>query len=183
LFFHIAIGAGLIASTRPSHKVDMAYLFYLPFCQVFTSCDRLHRQCAPLFLREDQEFIWGSDLKADLKDLNSYYQTLPEEVKSQGIYKFAKGLPDESDGVIRKLLKRHTPNVLSPKSNVDTTKLSQVAGKKIVEEIKKWESAPNAATEKEMSGEWESLVIKRSVQRQRGSWLQIGPEVPDQKEG
>lgn len=180
LFFHIAIGAGLIASTRPSHKVDMAYLFYLPFCHVFTSADRLHRQCAPLFLREDQEFIWGPDLKAELKDLNGHFQTLPEEVKSQGIYKFAKVLPDESNGVIRKLLQRHTPNVLNTKSNVDTSDLSDGVGKKIIDEIKKWESAPDAATAEEMSGEWESLVIKRSVQRQRGSWCQIGPEVPDQ---
>lgn len=28
LFFRVALGANLIASTRPSHQVDMAYLFY-----------------------------------------------------------------------------------------------------------------------------------------------------------
>jgi hypothetical protein len=65
IFFWVAMGANLIASSRASHQVDMAYLFYLPFCSVFVSNDKLHRLCAPLFLRPDQTFVWGEDLKAD----------------------------------------------------------------------------------------------------------------------
>jgi hypothetical protein len=179
LFFHIAIGANLIASTRPSHRVDVAYLFYLPFCQVFTSADKLHRQCAPLFMRPNQEFVWGLDLKADLQKLNEHYQSLPHEVRSQGLYKFANTIPDQSQGVIRELIRRHTPNMLTRSTALDGEKLNQPTGKKLFEEMKKWESAPEAMGTPPDANEWESLIIKRSVRRQRGSWQQIGPEVGD----
>ena len=64
LFFQMALAGDLISTERPSNRMDIAYLFYLPFCQVFISGDRLHRRCAPLFVRDDQEFVWGPDLKS-----------------------------------------------------------------------------------------------------------------------
>ena len=64
--FHIAIAAHLISPERPSNRTDIAYLFYLPFCMMFVSSDKLHRETANLFLRADQEFVWGLDLKDDL---------------------------------------------------------------------------------------------------------------------
>jgi hypothetical protein len=53
IFFQVAIAANLIASKRPSNRVDIAYLFYLPFCMMFVSSDRLHRDvplclCVPI---------------------------------------------------------------------------------------------------------------------------------------
>ena len=39
LYFQIALAAGLISSERPSNRVDIAYLFYLPFFN-----DNLFRQ-------------------------------------------------------------------------------------------------------------------------------------------
>lgn len=181
LFFRIALGANKIASTRPSHKVDMAYLFYLPFCSIFISSDKLHRQCSPFFMRPDQEFVWGHDLKADLAALNDHFSGLPDEIKQQGLYKFASRLPDESKGLIRQIFERHTPNLLKPAAMVDTDKLNQTsAGKKIMEDIKKWESSPSDGAP--AGGELETMIIKRSVRRQRGSWVQIGPEITDTEE-
>jgi hypothetical protein len=46
LFFSIGLGADLISRERPSNKVDMAYLYYLPFCMGFTSSDNLHARTA-----------------------------------------------------------------------------------------------------------------------------------------
>lgn len=178
IFFRAAIGANLIASTRASHHVDMAYLFYLPFCSVFISTDRLHRECAPLFLRKNQEFIWGQEMKADLAALNDHFTALPAEVKAQGIYKFANRLPDESKGVIRGLYQRHTPNLLNPTAALDVGKLSTASHAKIIKEAKDWESSTGTFDGPwEDTGQLESLIIKRSVSRQRGSWMQIGPEV------
>ena len=48
IFFQIALAASLISADRPSNRVDIGYLFYLPFCMVFISGDKLHRNCAPL---------------------------------------------------------------------------------------------------------------------------------------
>ena len=177
LFFRVALGANLIASTRPSHKIDMAYLFYLPFCMIFVSSDRLHKQCASLFLRRDQHFVWGAELKEDLAALNMHFSALPVETRQQGIYKFASRLPDESQGLIRKLFENHTPHLLKQAVSLDPGKINPAAHKKIVEDIKKWDSAPSGGFSQ--GGELETLIVKRSVSRTRGSWVQVGPEVPD----
>lgn len=175
IFFRIAIGANLIASTRASHRVDMAYLFYLPFCSVFVSTDRLHRTCAPLFLRQDQAFVWGSDLKTDLTALNAHYLALPDEVKAQGLYKFARTLPSESQGVMRQLFERFTPNLLKPPIEPEDTGADD--HKRIFSEASEWIKAPEQIGAFHGSEEIETMVLTRSVSRQRGSWLQIGPEV------
>jgi hypothetical protein len=57
-FFYLALDAGLLSSERVSSRVDMAYLYYLPFCQIFTSGDKLHRPVAPRFIGDDQMFLW-----------------------------------------------------------------------------------------------------------------------------
>jgi hypothetical protein len=184
LFFRAALGANLVASTRPSHKVDMAYLFYLPFCTLFTSSDRLHRQCAPLFMRPNQEFVWGLDLKAELGALNAHFSAMPAEVKKQGIFKFANRLPAESQGLIRKLFERHTPNLLKPAAVVDPAEINKDAHKKLLEDMKRWESAPTSTAPGRSTGSaLETMIIKRSISRTRGSWVQIGPEVADENEG
>jgi hypothetical protein len=75
----------------------------LPFCQIFTSGDRLHQRITPLFLREDQEFVWAPGLKADLGRLDAHYDGLPESVKAQGIMRFALQPPTEGDFLTAKL--------------------------------------------------------------------------------
>ena len=75
LFFYIALAASLISSERASNRVDIAYLFYLPFCMMFVSNDRLHQSCAPLFLRDDQELVWGQIWKILVVRLISKYNS------------------------------------------------------------------------------------------------------------
>lgn len=93
VFFQIALGSNLISAQRISNRTDIAYLFYLPFCMIFVSSDKLHRRCAPLFLRADQGFVWGEDLKADLRRLNEHYLSLPDAEKEKGITRFASTPP------------------------------------------------------------------------------------------
>jgi hypothetical protein len=42
-FFYAAAASNLISRKKASSKVDLAYLFYLPFCMVFVSSDHIHR--------------------------------------------------------------------------------------------------------------------------------------------
>ncbi len=86
VFFQIALAAKLISSERNSNRTDIAYLFYLPFCQVFVSSDRLHRNVASVFLRPDQEFVWGQELKADLGKINTHFLKLPEADREGGLF-------------------------------------------------------------------------------------------------
>ena len=45
---------------------DLIYLYYLPFCNVFASKDRFHKAVVPEFLTDQQDFIWGNDLKNNI---------------------------------------------------------------------------------------------------------------------
>lgn len=63
--FLIGLANGLLP-TKPSTVFDIEYFFYLPFCRIFVSGDNIHRKLAPLFLREDQKFVWAEDLKKTL---------------------------------------------------------------------------------------------------------------------
>ena len=45
---------------------DLIYLYYLPFCNVFASSDKFHRAVVPQFLTDQQDFIWGVDLKNNI---------------------------------------------------------------------------------------------------------------------
>jgi hypothetical protein len=56
LFFCLVMPAQLLRNVKPSHKVDLAYLYYLPFCSVFTSKDNFHAEVVPLFLTPEPNF-------------------------------------------------------------------------------------------------------------------------------
>jgi hypothetical protein len=115
LFFYLAIAAGQIGSERQSNRADIAYLYYLPFCMVFTSKDKLHARCVPHFLRADQSFVNGEELKIDLRRLNDHFAALPDDIKDQGLYAFAKHPPLDSAGVVLTLWNKH----LKPPSKDD----------------------------------------------------------------
>src|SRR5712664_1058410 len=80
LYFHSldTLPTQLLRNVKERHTVDLAYLYYLPFCSVFTSKDNFHMQIGPLFLDPEQSFVNGIDLKEDLKRLNALYSALPE---------------------------------------------------------------------------------------------------------
>src|SRR6266852_3862190 len=107
LFFSLAIASDLISRVRPigkaDNKVDIAYLYYLPFCHVFVSNDNLHKRVVPLFMRGDQTFVDGTDFKADLRKLDAYYSAMPDEVKNSGFYKFAKYPPADTSFLVTRL--------------------------------------------------------------------------------
>ena len=85
---------------RPTNIVDLQYLYYLPFCQVFTSGDKLHRDLAPLFMRPKQQFLWAQDLKKALAEFVAYYAQHKEELRRRGSMNFARYPPLELQTVI-----------------------------------------------------------------------------------
>ena len=97
IFFSLVLPAQLLRKVKPSHQIDLAYLYYLPFCAVFSSRDNFHVEVAPLFLRPVQRFIHGDALKADLKKLNEKFLALSEEERDRGLLGFATGPPDDPE--------------------------------------------------------------------------------------
>jgi hypothetical protein len=109
LFAHLAISADLISRERASHRVDLAYLHYLPFCMLFVSSDRLHHATAPLFLTEGQAYMRGDDLKRELRRLDEHYSALPDETRATGIWRFAPHPPLEGEFLTSAMWDRFIP--------------------------------------------------------------------------
>ena len=93
LFSYEGIGTNLIGQ-RPKNITDIFYLHYLPFCAIFSSNDKFHKKLyealQPLFLSKDTIFISGSNLKEDIKSINTYYENHPKKMENIDISPFSK---------------------------------------------------------------------------------------------
>jgi hypothetical protein len=181
LFFYLAVAADQISRVRPAgkvdNKVDIAYLYYLPFCMVFTSKDKLHRRVVPLFLRDDQTFVEGDDLKADLRKLDEHYSVLPDELKSSGFHKFAAYPPEDDSFLVTRLWDKHLPDWRRLKAQ--TMPPDQSEHKALISELsriaKTAESSDPAAS---LSIEQTEFVqFRRTPLRAKGKWDRYGPNV------
>jgi len=173
VFFYIAAAAKLISTERVTNKVDLAYLFYLPFCMLFISSDKLHKQCAPLFLRDNQHFVWGFDLKEDLKKLDEFYDALPQAEKEKGLSAFASQPPNDTSYLVTRLwdaclLKRQSNSTLSEPRD-------KAADSKIIDRFQKMAKAETLdATDVDFDmRNPDALMIKRSYRKRKGKWWQL----------
>ena len=172
IFFQVALAANLISTDRPSNRTDIAYLFYLPFCMLFVSSDNLHKRCAPLFLRENQDFVWGPDLKEGLRQANVYYSCLPDTTKERGVMSFADDPPPDNS-ILTRVWDRHFPNWRqSPERKGPETPYKNEA---LAKELNKYTDAPKLAPDQIDfdTKNTDSLSIERSVRKRKGSWWQV----------
>ena len=179
VFFHICVSRGFISADRPSNKVDIAYLHYLPFCNVFISGDKLHRSTAELFINKNQRFVWGPDLKTDLGRLNSHFLRLPQEIRDKGVLSFASKPPVEGDYLTADLWDLLGTNWRN--SGNDTIPITQENNDKILEHVKQFTDAPPLPPEAmfDPMDELDSVSLQRSVRRKRGSWYQVPKDLKD----
>lgn len=177
LFSQITLAARLISSQRPSSRVDIAYLFYLPFCMVFVSSDRLHRRCAPLFLRDDQQFVWGQDLKEALRELNDHYSGLPASTKATGVMSFARYPPDQAASLVRQLWDRHLPGWRDAQER--SRSATPLTDSELVEKAKRMADAPALAPDQVDFDVPDAFTVQRRVRRRKGSWYQVPKDLLD----
>jgi hypothetical protein len=170
VFFYIAAASGLISTERVSNKIDLAYLFYLPFCMLFISTDKLHRRCAPLFLRKDQQFVWGDDLKSDLRNLDDLYEKLPQIEKEKGLYSFAGEPPMDDSFLVTRLWDSCIPKWRDIKSSVPprdkgvNTKLAE----KIIQMAEAKTLEPEEVDFDMMNPD--SITLQRKISKRKGKW-------------
>lgn len=187
LFFYLAIAADLVGRGRASHKVDIAYLYYLPFCMVFSSNDNLHKELTPFFLRKNQTFVDGVDLKTDLQSLNEHYDVLPAEVKDTGMMRFAFYPPDEDKFLITRLWDKHmNPEWRQHKrehENAPTPKPNAEATKPLFDAIRVAEKGgqPMKPYVPTSTDDAHHVVIKRNVRARKGKWERFPPEVRNRR--
>jgi hypothetical protein len=175
LFFRIALGAALIGTADTNNRTDVAYLFYTPFCHLFVSSDSLHRRCAPHFLRADQSFVWGLDLKMDLNRLINLYAARPEEEKEHGLMRLAPTPPVDDEGLIVQLWDRY----LLPSWRDQATAAPQPRDPEhdagLVAHSNRLADAPGIPRD-EMDfdpADAEFVQIQRLVTKRRGGWWQL----------
>ena len=185
LFFFLAIAADLISRVRPANKadnkVDLAYLYYLPFCMVFTSSDNLHERMVPLFLREDQTFVSGSELKADFGKLDQHYSSLPNEVKSCGLFSFASYPPSDTSFLVTRLWDKHLPiwreHAAKPRVPEDKDKQRAIVDQ--MNRLKK-EAQPIDPATRLAPEDTQFIQLERNVLMRKGKWTRFSPEVEAQ---
>ena len=181
-FFQLAIAADLISRVRPAgkadNKVDIAYLYYLPFCMVFVSSDKLHERVVPLFLRDNQSFVRGQELKADLKRIDEHYAQLPPELTSQGVYKFATSPPDGVAPLVTQLWDEHLLPIWREKKDQGKEKAPEddAAAIEMIDRAQK-ESTPvdvNLDHPPDIN-DFEFAHVSRLVFPKKGKWIRINP--------
>lgn len=177
LFFHLAVNKSRMAAVQ---RMDLCYLFYLPFCQFFVSNDWVHKQSAPLFLRADQDFVAADDLKAALRALNAHYLTLPESEREKSNHQMAPSPPKDGDNLVTQLWDRYLPNWREPRT-VRATAEDWEAWKERINELELIAKA-RAGNENRIPTERLDAVVKRRLARKRkGSWWLVPEELRKSK--
>jgi hypothetical protein len=180
IFFCIVLPTQLLRDVKPSHQIDLAYLYYLPFCTVFTSKDRFHAQIVPLFLEPFQTFVNGEDLKAELKKLDEHYSRLPESELRQGLINFAPYPPDETDFLTTRLWDKYLPRWRQKISYMDND--DPEYQKKTLEMVNSCdEGAPGVHPHDEHDvDKLDHVTVKRMVHPKKGKWLRFSEDVIEQ---
>jgi hypothetical protein len=172
LFFALGLAADLISRERPSNKADMAYLYYLPFCMVFTSSDNLHARIVPYFLGRNQVFVPGADLKADLRRLDDYYSAFPDDVKATGLMTFARHPPLESDFMTSKLWDRFLPRWRENAGK--RVEMSKEVETELLQKLKEMNEGATAETEVSLD-EAAFVSMQQKVPTQMGKYRIVPP--------
>ena len=181
VFYQIALASNHISSDRASNRLDIAYLYYLPFCQVFVSGDKLHRKCAPLFMRDNQRFVWAQDLKCALSALDAHFSSLPECEKEEGVMHIAPHPPIEIESIVSQLWDEYLPtwreHANKPRKKPDTDP-------GLVKELTDFNNAPTLKAEEiDFDLEGADIVsMRRKVSKKKGKWWQLPRDLPTDKE-
>jgi hypothetical protein len=176
IFFCLVLPTQLLSKVKPSHKIDLAYLYYLPFCSVFTSKDNFHADIVPLFLSPEQTFVNGAELKEDLKRLVAHYEVLPEDELKKGLIHFAAYPPDDTSFLITRLWDKYLPGWRAARDMPKPTRDPEEE-KRLLEEINLQTDSPELQPSDEQDiDKMDYATIRRRVYPQKGRWLRYSEE-------
>lgn len=176
LFFYLGLASDLVSRDRPTNKIDLAYLYYLPFCKVFTSKDKLHERTVPLFMHANQTFIRSEALKAGLAKLDAHYSGLPDEVKRSGLHRFANNPPEDTSFLVTRFWDTYMPKWREwREKEKQITPEMQEALRRLTEKVKR-ESQPGNPRERVTIGEANYLHMESKARSRKGKWEIFGPD-------
>lgn len=176
VFYFIGAASNLFSAKKITNKIDLAYLYYLPFCMMFVSSDNFHRRSAPLFMRDDQLFIWGPDLKKDLYNIDQYYEKFPPEEKEKGLYAFADHPPKKGEFLVTKLWDRFLPKWRDIFEH--RPRISKEVERHLIEHVHKFADKPTL-TEKEIDfdpSNPDAMILQHKIRHRKGKWWQLAKD-------
>lgn len=107
---NILLALGKMQSKGDGHDLrDLEYCYYLPFCEIFASNDKLHRELIPILARPNQSFV-GNDLKEDLQRLALRWLSLTESEKVENHRTFGFRPPPSDSSIVYRLWEKHRPS-------------------------------------------------------------------------
>ena len=177
-FFHVAVAKRLISPQRLSNRTDIAYLYYLPFAMIFVSNDNLHRRTVPLFLRQDQLFVAGSDLKRDLQALDAHFSALAPEILEQGLFGFARHPPNDQRFLTTRIY-RHFGFLQDTSVELRPTQRQKVGAdiRAMIDGMERKSKQPTSRVSWAEAEDAEQIALQRLVPRRWGKWNVMPPGV------
>jgi hypothetical protein len=176
IFFSLVLQTQLLSKVKASHQIDLAYLYYLPFCAVFSSRDNFHLQVAPLFMHPAQQFVHGDELKADLKRLDDLYLQLPAETREKGLYSFAQFPPDDSSYLTTRLWDAYLPDWRKGSKNVvDVPQEIKDALKELIQKYQQATLAPKSTAVS--TDDLAFAQLSKKIKPVKGDYFRIAKDV------
>jgi hypothetical protein len=184
LLFYLGIHRGFISGERPSNRVDIAYLYYLPFGAAFTSGDRLHRMTVPLFLDENQTYLEAKELKSALAELDGHYDELPDAVKETGVLAFVSFPPSGIENAVTRLWDRHMRPDWREVARAREARLGEPqdvgAKRETLDELKERLANSEEVAEEQVDASGpDYFVTSRRVRAKKGKWRMVSQEIQD----
>ena len=167
LFRILAMASDLMSASKTSNYADMAYLYYLPFCHAFISTDKLHRKAVPLFLRKDQVFVWGPDLRPQLAALVRDYLADPD-LDELGLVGLTGKMRFPAGTFIGDLFRSVHPLYRDDDEDDFRSKMSPEAEKALVARLMAVRDAPPPFPDHNLGDEDQTTTFVRHMPRRRG---------------
>lgn len=184
IFFYLCLRSSFISGDRASNKVDIAYLYYLPFCHAFVSKDRrLHKRVAHLFMENDQQFVDAEDLKAALKQTDEHYSQFADEIEKVGLMGFA-GYPDPAmDNLVVKMWDDFMrPEWREIQEERKSGKDDMPSDDELVKKLNKQHDEAKRVTEFIDKDKIDYAMIGRKMSVRKGKWRMLPPQFDNLKE-
>ena len=130
-------------------------------------------------MRENQEFVWGPDLKVGLHQINEALKSLPESTRKEGVFSFANEPPVVKHNIVAELWERLFRKMRESAPAPLAGALCEVSPPPTIEEIHRLANArPLRPDEIDFDPQDVKKVvinrrISRRISRRKGSWVQL----------
>lgn len=150
--FKFGVISGLTStSVKAKSRIDLEYLYYLPFAAVFCSGDKFHQSLWPCALGPDQIFITREELKSDLAWLAQEWEGLSEDAKKDRARNYGSYPPENPDSLTyqiwQKLIEQKVLRPRGPGSGNRAAELTEAQQRQLIEQMKPYMDAMGKASQ------------------------------------